>query len=124
MKKTKYLLSYITAPAILLASSVAVAAPTTITPPSGFEGGGANSVPTIINGILSWALGIAGLLAVAFIIVGGFNYITSSGNEKKVTAAKNSIIYAVIGLIVVALAFAIKAFVMTRILGADVAPKI
>src|SRR6266702_568806 len=57
-------------------------------------------VTTTIN-ILSLAVGI---IAVIMLIVGGFKYITSGGDSGKVTSAKNSIVYAVIGLVIVALA--------------------
>lgn len=47
---------------------------------------------------------IVGVVAVVMIIVGGFKYITSGGDTGKVGGAKNTIIYAIIGLILVALA--------------------
>jgi hypothetical protein len=57
---------------------------------------------------------IVGIIAVVMIIVGGIRYITSGGDSGNVTAAKNTILYAVIGLIVVALAQIIVKFVLTR----------
>lgn len=68
-------------------------------------------VSTIIN-ILSW---IVGVVSVIMIIIGGFRYIISSGNDTSVTSAKNTILYAIVGLIVVALAQVIVHFVMARI---------
>lgn len=47
---------------------------------------------------------IIGFIAVVMIIVAGFKYVTSSGDSNKLTAAKNSLVYAIIGLIIVALA--------------------
>lgn len=47
---------------------------------------------------------IIGFIAVVTIIVAGFKYITSGGDTAKVTAAKNALIYALIGLIIVGLA--------------------
>jgi TRAP-type C4-dicarboxylate transport system permease small subunit len=61
---------------------------------------------------ISTAIGLAGLVAAAFIIYGGIQYSTSSGDASKVSKAKNTIMYAVIGLIVSALAFAIVNFVI------------
>ncbi len=55
---------------------------------------------------------IVGVVAVIMIIVGGFRYITSAGNQEKVKSAKNIIIYAIIGLVIVALAQVIVKFVL------------
>jgi hypothetical protein len=51
------------------------------------------------------------------IIVGGVKYITSQGESSNITAAKNTILYAVIGLVVVALAQIIVRFVLERFVG-------
>lgn len=71
----------------------------------------ANLVGTIIN-ILSWVVGIA---AVIMIIIGGFKYIISGGDSGSITAAKNTILYALIGLVIVALAQVIVRFVITTV---------
>lgn len=68
---------------------------------------------TVVN-ILSV---IVGIIAVIMIVVGGFRYITSGGESSNVSAAKNAIIYAIVGLIIVALAQAIVRFVVNRALG-------
>jgi hypothetical protein len=57
---------------------------------------------------------IVGVVAVIMIIVGGFRYITSGGASEKVTGAKNTILYAIIGLIIVALAQIIVRFVLSN----------
>lgn len=67
-------------------------------------------VSQVIN-ILSLAVGV---VAVVMIIVGGLRYITSGGDSGNVTGAKNTILYAVVGLIVVALAQVIVRFVVDR----------
>src|SRR4029077_20357094 len=67
--------------------------------PNSGVGGLQGLVLTVVN-ILSV---IVGVVAVIMIIWGGFKYITSGGETGKVTSAKNTIIYAIIGLIVVAL---------------------
>lgn len=66
--------------------------------------------------ILSWIVGIA---SVIMIIVGGFKYITSGGASDKVSGAKNTIIYAIIGLVIVALAQFIVNFVIGAALEVD-----
>ena len=65
--------------------------------------------------ILNYVIGILGIVAVGVIIIGGVTYMTSSGDASKVKKAKDTILYGVIGLIVVALAFAIVNFVITGI---------
>ncbi|MGB4759502.1 MAG: hypothetical protein WBP26_05620 [Candidatus Saccharimonadales bacterium] len=72
-----------------------------------------NSTVALVINIFSWVVGI---VAVIMIIVGGFKYITSGGDSGKITSAKNSIIYAIIGLIIVALAQIIVQFVLTKII--------
>lgn len=67
-----------------------------------------NTIKRLLN-VLS---AIIGIVAVIMIIIGGFRYVTSGGKQENVTAAKNTILYAVIGLIVVALAQAIVHFVL------------
>lgn len=70
-----------------------------------------NLVHTVIN-LLS---AIVGVVAVIMIIVGGLRYITSGGNDANVTSAKNTLLYAIIGLIIVALAQIIVRFVLTKV---------
>lgn len=65
---------------------------------------------TVIN-ILNWVLGILALVAVIMIIMGGFQWLTAAGNEEKIEKAKKVISAAVIGLIIVLLAWAIVIFV-------------
>ena len=64
---------------------------------------------------------IVGIIAVVMIIVGGVKYITSQGESSNITAAKNTILYAVIGLVVVALAQIIVRFVLERFVGSSAA---
>lgn len=73
------------------------------------------TVATIINKIITWALGFAGAIAVLFIIYGGFLYMTASGNKDRQDAAKKTLTYAIIGLIVVILSQFIVAFVIRNV---------
>jgi Type IV secretion system pilin len=61
------------------------------------------------------AFGIAGSLAMLFVIIGGVRYIMSTGDSQKVSQAKNTILYALVGLIVTISAFAIVRFILTRV---------
>jgi hypothetical protein len=58
---------------------------------------------------------IAGLAAVIVILVGGIMYITSGGDAGKVSSAKNTIIYAVVGLVIIVMAQAIIGFVISKL---------
>lgn len=57
---------------------------------------------------------IVGAVAVFMIIYGGFRYITSGGDSGKVGSAKNTLIYALVGLIIVALAQIIVHFIISQ----------
>lgn len=74
-----------------------------------------------INNTLRYAINgfsmVVGVIAVIMIIVGGLKYITSSGDSSNVNSAKNTILYAIIGLVVVALAQVILRFVINRVNG-------
>lgn len=71
----------------------------------------------IITGILNAIIAVASIVAVIFIVIGGINYMTSAGDSSKVEKGKKTIIYAVIGLIICALAFAIVNWVVGSVLG-------
>ena len=75
-------------------------------------------MPTIQT-IINLALAVLGIVAVIIIIVGGVTYTTSQGDPAKITKAKNTIMYGVIGLVVALLAFAIVNFVLSNIWGSD-----
>ena len=62
---------------------------------------------------------IIGIIAVIMIIYGGFKYITSGGDSGNVSGAKNTLIYAIIGLIIVALAQLIVKYVLNTANGID-----
>ena len=75
-----------------------------------------------ITNILNAVIAISGLVAVIFIIVGGVQYMTSAGDAAKVEKGKKTILYACIGLIICALAFAIVNFVITNLLRQSSSP--
>ena len=66
----------------------------------------------------NWAYTVAGLVAVAFIIYGGIKYVISQGDPGKTRSATQTIIYAVVGLIVVLMAAAITSLVTGSVSGA------
>ncbi len=69
-----------------------------------------NVIETIIN-LLSVIIGI---IAVIMIIIGGAKFITAGGDSGKVSSAKTTVLYAIVGLIIVALAQVIVRFVLSQ----------
>ena len=74
-------------------------------------------IKKVVN-LLLWAIGI---VSVIMIIIGGIRYATSNGDSNQVTAAKNTIMYAVIGLVIAIFAYAIVYFVFDQITAAPAA---
>src|SRR5687768_12108949 len=69
--------------------------------PEGTLGG--NDLVGAIIFIINWLLVLAALAALVFLIIGGIQYIVSRGDEEAASTAKNTILYAIIGLIVIGL---------------------
>ena len=82
--------------------------------PSGYQGG---DIKTTVGNIIQTVIGILGIVCVVIIIIGGIQYMTSSGDASKVKKAKDTILYGVIGMIICVLAFAITTFVINAING-------
>ena len=76
------------------------------------------SVATIITTVIDIFSIIVGAVSVIMIILGGLRYITSAGDSANVTAAKNTILYAVVGLIIVIFAQTIVKFVVGKLTNA------
>ena len=70
-------------------------------------------IKKVVN-LLLWAIGI---ISVIMIIIGGIRYATSNGDSNQVTAAKNTIMYAVLGLVIAIFAYAIVNFVLFQTAG-------
>ena len=70
---------------------------------------------TTITNLISAVFAIIGALALLTIVISGFNYIFSQGDPEKVARAKNTIIYAAIGLVVSASAAVIVKFVLGKL---------
>ncbi len=69
----------------------------------------------IFKQITNTILYIVGVIAVIMLIIGGIKYVISGGDAKKVPDAKNTILYAIIGLVIAFLAFAIVNFVISAL---------
>lgn len=88
-------------------------------PTAPFAGTSGSGLMTAIRTIINVLLIFASLVAVIMIIYGGVRYMISRGDEDEAAAAKNTILYAVIGLIVIGLSAAIVNFVIGAISGVN-----
>jgi hypothetical protein len=73
--------------------------------------GGVTQVESFIRSLIQAIAGLAGLVATGFFVVGGFGYITSSGNPEHLDRSKRTLLYSAIGL-----AITIGAFVLSNII--------
>ncbi len=71
----------------------------------------------IMTRVIDIMLFVVGAVAVVMIIIGGIRYVVSSGDQNAVTSAKNTILYAVIGLVIAFLAFALVRFLVGALSG-------
>lgn len=69
----------------------------------------------IFSTIANTLIFLVGAIAVLFLIIGGLRYVVSNGEAKNVEAAKNTILYAIIGIVVAILAYAAVKFVITSL---------
>ena len=76
-----------------------------------------DTFPGLITYIIKQLLLIVGLLSIVFIIIGGFQYITSAGNEEQAESGKKTLTNAIIGLVIVILSYVIVAVVINALQG-------
>lgn len=76
---------------------------------------GSDRIQQIVTTLVNVFSVVVGIVAVIMIVVGGFKYITSGGDSGNITGAKNTIVYAVIGLVIVALAQFLVQFVLKNV---------
>ncbi len=104
----------------------AVANVSALTLQEGAEAARCDGCPTDLFGntgvfkqVTNTILYIVGIIAVIMLIIGGIKYVVSGGDSKKVTDAKNTVLYAIIGLVVCFLSFAIINFVISALPSSD-----
>jgi hypothetical protein len=130
-KLKKYFAAFLAVPLLALSASAIIpafnAAPASAAADvynlsSGAEKAKGDGTPTTLFGnggmitkIVNVILFLIAAVSVIMLIVGGFRYIISQGSQDKVTSAKNTILYAIVGLIIAILAYAIVNFVMGQI---------
>lgn len=117
-KNLLQIVTSVTIVATLFAGKVAMA----LTAQEGAEAARADGMPAnlvgtdgVFNKITSTVLYAVGIVSVIMLIYGGLRYVMSGGDSKKVTDAKNTILYAIIGLIIAVLSYAIVTFVLRAI---------
>ena len=76
---------------------------------------GTNDLQYVVTQVFNLAFGLAGLIALVYLIVGGYQYITSSGNPDAAEAAKGTIVNSIIGLIIVLTSFLLVNFALKQI---------
>lgn len=71
----------------------------------------AGSIEQIMANIIEWALSVAGYFLLLAIIIGSILYISSTGEENRITAAKKTITWAIMGAILILVAYTISSLV-------------
>lgn len=79
--------------------------------------GACEEIGQCVQNVIAYVLGIAGIIALAGIVYGGFLYLTAAGNQDRVEAGKNALTYSIVGLIVIGLGYAIVVFVFAALRG-------
>lgn len=120
MNRVTKTLTGIVSSASALAMSSSVVAAQTITKPQwaiGGDGDGRAQLANIITNILNIVFAIGVILALFYLIWGAFTWITSGGDKTKTADARNKIIAAIVGLILLAATWAFLSLVLTVIYG-------
>jgi hypothetical protein len=99
--------------ALFVALFVTTGAPLILTHPALAATGDVSSVENFIRSVIKVMAGLAGLVATGFFVVGGFSYITSSGNPEHLDRAKRTIMFSAMGLSITIAAFVISNIVTT-----------
>lgn len=79
------------------------------------DGGPTNKLNDLVANLVNLLTIIIGIVAVIMIIIGGFKFITSNGDSNRIASARQTIIYAIVGLIIVALAQFIVRFILSKV---------
>lgn len=85
----------------------------TIGDTSGLQKG---TVASFVSNIIKWILGIIGIILVAMFVYGGVMYATSAGNDERVETGKKIMIYAVIGVAIIAVAFIASDYIIKALI--------
>ena len=121
-KKIGFALIVLTLVMIVLPTVVAAQAPASITPKDvfGLPGTQTSTFSEQLGTYVRLFLTIVGLIAVVFLIIGGFRYIMSAGDSEAAEAAKNTIVNSIIGLVVIILSYVIVVVITRALISSDV----
>ena len=75
-------------------------------------------LPVLIGKIISIFLGLLGIIFIALIVYGGYLWMTAMGDETKIEKAKNTIVPALIGVVIIIAAYSITSFVISSLVNA------
>jgi len=78
-----------------------------------FVGWGDITLQGVVAKIINIAMMAAGMVAVIYLIIGGFRYVTSGGNAEAIEGAKATILNAIIGLIIIFISFLLVNYILT-----------
>ena len=112
MKKVKSKILSLFAVLFALSANITSAKWTSPSQPTGVPSDFDNAILNATN----WILGFVGMIAVLMIIWGGVNYLTSAGDEDKARTGKKTLSYAIMGLIVAGIAYALVKVIISTIL--------
>lgn len=79
--------------------------------------GACDEIGPCVENVVRYALGLAGILALAGIIYGGFLYMTAGDSQDRIQSGKQAVFYSIFGLIVIGLAYAIVNFIFQALGG-------
>lgn len=79
------------------------------------SGNSGNNVVIVIKNVINILLFLVAMIAVIMIVIAGFRFVTSNGDSNTVSSAKNAIIYAVIGIVIAVMAYAIVNFILDNL---------
>lgn len=111
------MVSFLLAAAVLIAPSFVLGADISIKEPD--KGVPSGEIGAFISNGITVAIAIAALVAFAFLVWGGIQWITSGGDKNQYEAARNRITYALVGLAIVAAAWAVMQLI-SKFVGVDI----
>jgi cytochrome bd-type quinol oxidase subunit 2 len=85
------------------------------TKPTGLPGNSGDRFTSVLGTYINVFLGIVGIVAVGYLIYGGFRYITSAGNEETAESAKKTIQNSIIGLVIIILSYVIVTVIFNAV---------
>lgn len=104
---------------LLLISNKALAASDDPLPPVSIENpiGGADDVSGFVANIINGVLGIVGVLALFYFVLGGLTWMTSQGSQDKIKKGKETLVWATFGLAMIFFSYTLVKFVLDKLIG-------